>query len=351
MGASPVVIGAASVWPRVMRGVWGGQMSHSPCPVTGGRPVPNTAVGEGVCITSTTWFLTVAVLCLVVAIGLQVASNFFNDYADGVRGTDEGRAARDVSPVGAPSRLVASGTNPRSVLRAALSAVVVAVMAGVAVVVLTGHVVLLVVGALSAIVAWKYSGGRRPWSHRGWGEGMAFLFYGPIACVGTQWALMGGLGSLGGLDPSNVILSIVPGCCAACLMMVNNLRDRRSDEAVGKRTLMVRMGEGRGCVLFTVSMAVTVVVPLMVFESLELWARLDETECGTTSVGATVCTGPSLMFVAGFWLALVLLVVLLAQAIACAIVVRRALWRRAFLLCVGVSASSTLVLALCAIIA
>ena len=351
MGASPVMIGAASVWPRVMRGVWGGQMSHSPCPVTGGRPVPNIAAGEGVCITSTARFLTVAVLCLVVAIGLQVASNFFNDYADGVRGTDEGRAARDVSPVGAPSRLVASGTNPRSVLRAALSAVAVAVMAGVAVVVLTGHVVLLVVGALSAIMAWKYSGGRRPWSHRGWGEGMAFLFYGPIACVGTQWALMGGLGSLGGLDPSNVILSIVPGCCAACLMMVNNLRDCESDKAVGKRTLMVRMGRRHGSVLFAVVMAVAVAIPLLFFQSFELWTQLEWTGFGVASSDARLCDAPSVTFAVCFWLVVVLLCGLVVLAAGCIRAVWRERWPRAFRLCAGVSAMSSLIVALCALFA
>src|SRR5262249_188411 len=42
-----------------------------------------------------------AVLALVVALGIQVGTNYVNDYADGVRGTDEQRVG--------PIRLVAGG--------------------------------------------------------------------------------------------------------------------------------------------------------------------------------------------------------------------------------------------------
>lgn len=351
MGASPVVVGAAASWPRVMRGVWGGDMVHVPCPVVGGRPVPRASAGEGVCVTSTGWFLAVVLLCLVVSVGLQIAANFLNDYADGVRGVDRDRGVPDASSAGAPVRLVASGTSPRFVLHAALSAVAVAALAGITVVVLTGHMLLFVVGALCAIMAWAYSGGRRPGAYRGWGEAMAFLFFGPVACVGTQWALMGGLGSVGGIDPSSVMLSIVPGCCSACLMMVNNLRDRESDGAMGKRTLMVRMGEDQGAVLFALSMAVATVVPVLLFALTRPWSRLGLTSCGVTSSGDRACSGPSPAVTVGFWLMSVLLVALLSQAIAGVVAVRRRLWRRAFLLCVGVSASSALVLSLCVLIA
>ncbi|MEZ5164585.1 MAG: hypothetical protein R2683_02320 [Bifidobacterium adolescentis] len=45
-------------------------------------------VGE--CQRSAGWFILVAVLCGCVALFLQVAANFANDYSDGIRGTDEG---------------------------------------------------------------------------------------------------------------------------------------------------------------------------------------------------------------------------------------------------------------------
>ena len=64
-----------------------------------------------------------ALAAMVVAIAIQVATNYVNDYADGVRGTDE----RRVGPV----RLVAGGLATASeVKRAALGAGLVAVVAG-----------------------------------------------------------------------------------------------------------------------------------------------------------------------------------------------------------------------------
>lgn len=40
-------------------------------------------------------FAAVAVLCLTVAVSMQIAANYFNDYADGVKGVDAGRSDED----------------------------------------------------------------------------------------------------------------------------------------------------------------------------------------------------------------------------------------------------------------
>ncbi len=367
MGASPVVIGAAASWNRVMKGVWGGAMAHAACPIAGGRPRTGLASGQGVCVTSPAWFLAVAALCLVASLALQVAANYLNDYFDGVRGVDEGRngiaaagggVVEAVGGVGsgsdgstravAPSRLVASGIRPRSVLKAGVVALVIAAASGLAVVVLTGHVLLLVVGALSALAAWAYTGGRNPYGYRGWGEAMAFLFFGPVACVGTQWALMGGLGSVAGLDPSSVIMSLVPGCCSACLMMVNNLRDLPSDAEAGKRTLMVHLGRRRGTRLFSLSMAVAVVPPVLFLWSLQPWSRMGETDCGVTSDGLRSCL-PSSPSVPLTWTVVACAVMLAVAGIAAAITVRGRHWRPALRLCSAVAVLSCIVVSLTAV--
>src|SRR3954469_14763128 len=65
-----------------------------------------------------------ALLALVVALALQVAVNYANDYSDGTRGTDADRVG--------PMRLVGSGAaTPRQVLAAALLSFAVAGVAGV----------------------------------------------------------------------------------------------------------------------------------------------------------------------------------------------------------------------------
>ena len=65
-------------------------------------------------------FWPVTILCLLVALFLQIAVNYANDYSDGIRGTDAGRDT-DESKSGKPQRLTASGLVPaKHVLFAAM---------------------------------------------------------------------------------------------------------------------------------------------------------------------------------------------------------------------------------------
>ena len=91
-----------------------------------------------------------AVAALLVALAIQVATNYQNDVADGVRGTDTGRVG--------PTRLVASGlATPSAVKKAALVAMLVAAVAGLALAVAVTPWLLLV-GAASFAAGYFYTG-------------------------------------------------------------------------------------------------------------------------------------------------------------------------------------------------
>jgi 1,4-dihydroxy-2-naphthoate octaprenyltransferase len=95
-------------------------------------------VGDGGMI----WWRVAA--ALVVSLGLQIGTNYANDYSDGVRGTDTTRVG--------PVRLVASGlAAPATVKRAAFLAFGVAALAGVALAIAGGPV--LLGGGAAAIAA------------------------------------------------------------------------------------------------------------------------------------------------------------------------------------------------------
>jgi 1,4-dihydroxy-2-naphthoate octaprenyltransferase len=97
-----------------------------------------------------------ALAALVVSLALQVATNYANDYSDGVRGTDADD--RRVGPV----RLVGQGlASPGAVKRAALTAFAVAGAVGAALAVAVGPE-LFVVGALAIAAGWFYTGGPAP---------------------------------------------------------------------------------------------------------------------------------------------------------------------------------------------
>jgi 1,4-dihydroxy-2-naphthoate polyprenyltransferase len=96
---------------------------------------------------------------------------------------------------------------------------------------------LLLVGAAAIAAAWFYTGGRRPYGYQGLGEVAVFAFFGVIAVAGTAYVQMSSLTWLG-------LLAAVPAGLLACaLLMINNLRDIRSDEQSGKRTLAVLIGD------------------------------------------------------------------------------------------------------------
>ena len=120
-----------------------------------------------------------AVLALIVALGIQIGTNYVNDYADGVRGTDEHRVG--------PVRLVAGRlATVREVEFAALIAFGIAAVAGFG---LAARVTwwLVPVGLVCGIAGWAYTGGPRPYGYLGFGELFVFVFFGLVATAGSAY--------------------------------------------------------------------------------------------------------------------------------------------------------------------
>jgi 1,4-dihydroxy-2-naphthoate octaprenyltransferase len=181
-----------------------------------------TAAGGGI-----TWWR--AGVAMVVALAIQVATNYANDYADGIRGTDDVRVG--------PVRLVASRlASPSEVKRAALLAGVVAAAVGLTLVPAVGPEV-IVIGAASLAAGYLYTGGPRPYGYAGLGEVFVFLFFGVVATTGSSYVQLDEVTLLA------LAASVPVGFLATALLVVNNLRDIRTDGATGKRTLAVRVGE------------------------------------------------------------------------------------------------------------
>ncbi len=193
-----------------------------------------------------------AAAALVVAVALQVGTNYANDYSDGVRGTDDDE--RRVGPV----RLVGQGlASPGAVKRAAFAAFGVAALAGAALAWAVGPI-LLVVGAAAIAAGWFYTGGPRPYGYAGYGELFVFVFFGVVATAGSAYVQTGELTALA------LGASVPVGFLATALLVVNNLRDIPGDTEVGKHTLAVRIGDLRTRYLYTALMVGTFVcVPLV----------------------------------------------------------------------------------------
>ncbi|WP_309647158.1 1,4-dihydroxy-2-naphthoate polyprenyltransferase [Nocardioides sp.] len=198
-----------------------------------------------------------AVLALVVSLALQVAVNYANDYSDGIRGTDDDRVG--------PMRLVGSGAaTPAAVRRAAFLAFGVAGVAGLVLAASTAWW-LVAVGAVSVVAAWYYTGGSTPYGYLGLGEVMVFVFFGLVAVIGTTYvqteswvwpAFYAGIGV---------------GALACAILVVNNLRDIPTDTVAGKRTLAVRLGDGRTRALYLLLVLAAAVAVVAVAGATTWW--------------------------------------------------------------------------------
>lgn len=197
----------------------------------------------GTCSTSPAWYIAVTLLCLGVALFLQIAANFANDYSDGVRGADQARSASETAS-GKPQRITASGqASPKQVLVAAGINAALACVCGLAITVLTGHWWFILVGLACLAAGWFYVGGKHPYGYSGFGEISVFGFFGLVATCGTAYALSDAIPAL------TVWAGVSLGLVAVAVLSINNLRDLDDDMVCGKRTWMVRLGRRFGTAL------------------------------------------------------------------------------------------------------
>jgi len=170
-----------------------------------------------------------ALLALVVALFLQIAVNFSNDFSDGLRGSDDLRVG--------PIRLVASGLATATAVRnASYLCFLLAAIAGL-ILALSISKWLIVIGVISILAAWGYTGGKKPYGYSGFGEFSVFVFFGLVATIGSYYV------QSREINWQILLLSIPVGFLSCAILVINNLRDISSDKLVGKRTLAVLIGE------------------------------------------------------------------------------------------------------------
>lgn len=172
-----------------------------------------------------------AALALIVALFLQIAVNYANDYSDGIKGTDQNRIG--------PIRLVASGlASAVAVRNAAYISFLIAAIAG-SILSFNTSMWLFIIGGISILAAWGYTGGKKPYGYIGFGELSVFVFFGLVATIGSYYI------QSEELNWQIFLLSIPVGCLSCAVLVINNLRDLSNDKLVGKRTLAVLLGDNK----------------------------------------------------------------------------------------------------------
>jgi len=200
------------------------------------------------------------------ALLIQVGTNLANDYYDFRKGADTPERV-------GPRRASASGDlAPQAVRDAAYATFALAAAVGVylpARVHQAGHPLgwpILLVGVLGILFGLLYTAGPRPLGYAGLGDLLVLLFFGPIAVMGTVFVQAPeDFWSDAGLSMPALFTGLQAGFLATAILVVNNLRDRVTDERAGKRTLAVRWGDRGARLEYTVLLGLAAILQVLSF--------------------------------------------------------------------------------------
>ncbi|QSW98801.1 1,4-dihydroxy-2-naphthoate polyprenyltransferase [Haloterrigena alkaliphila] len=193
---------------------------------------------------------------------IQIGTNFANDYYDAVKGadTDDREGFTRVTQSGIIS--------PDRVKQATIATFGLAILSGTYLV-YVGGLPILVVGLVSVVCGWAYTGGPYPLGYHGLGDLFVFVFFGVVAVMGTFYVQAAtAVEPLATTIPEGTVTreaflaSLPVAGIATAILVVNNVRDKETDAAAGKRTLAVRLGYRWSRVQYVAMLALAYATPV-----------------------------------------------------------------------------------------
>jgi len=183
-------------------------------------------------------------LTLLTTLLLQILSNLANDYGDAKKGAD------NENRVG-PARAIQSGAiTSKAMLRAIILFSFLSLISGLALLYVAFTDIFnwtfagfLLLGLAAIAAAIKYTVGKGAYGYAGLGDVFVFIFFGLVGVIGSFYL------QLKEFDLTVLFPAITMGCFSVAVLNLNNMRDRINDQAVGKNTLVVRLG-ARGAKIY-----------------------------------------------------------------------------------------------------
>ena len=179
----------------------------------------------------------IVLFALLTTLGLQILSNFANDYGDGIKGTDND------DRVG-PKRAIQKGTiTPFAMKNAMILMSVITLFFAVLLIYyafkesyLLYSFIFLFLGILAIASAIRYTVGKGAYGYRGFGDVFVFIFFGLVSTFGVYFMFSKEFDGLL-LLPATAI-----GFLSVGVLNLNNMRDEESDRKAGKNTIVVQKG-------------------------------------------------------------------------------------------------------------
>ncbi|MDD3003529.1 1,4-dihydroxy-2-naphthoate octaprenyltransferase [Flavobacterium sp.] len=174
---------------------------------------------------------------LLTTLGLQILSNFANDYGDGIKGTDNEHRV-------GPKRAIQSGVISAPAMKRAI--VITSFLTFVSATLLIyfafgvdyiGYsIIFLILGILAIISAIRYTVGNTAYGYSGYGDVFVFVFFGLVSTLGVNFLYSKQL------DWILVLPAVAIGFLSVGVLNLNNMRDIESDKMAQKNTVVVKIG-------------------------------------------------------------------------------------------------------------
>ena len=196
---------------------------------------------------------------ILTTLGLQILSNFANDYGDGMKGTD------NEDRVG-PKRAIQSGViTPQAMKRAIIITSALTLLSAMLLIYyafsdtnLWYSLFYLILGILAIISAIRYTVGNTAYGYKGFGDIFVFVFFGLVSTLGVNFLYSKQL------DFELVLPAIAIGLLSVGVLNLNNMRDEASDSTSNKNTIVVKIG-GAKAKIYHYFLIVTAMVLVLIF--------------------------------------------------------------------------------------
>ena len=177
---------------------------------------------------------------ILTTLGLQILSNFANDYGDGMKGTD------NEDRIG-PKRAIQSGViSPQAMKRAIIITSVLTLISSMLLIYyafrytnLSYSLFYLVLGILAIASAIRYTVGDTAYGYRGFGDAFVFVFFGLVSTLGVNFLYSKQL------DFDLFLPATAIGFLSVGVLNLNNMRDEASDRKSNKNTIVVKIGAAK----------------------------------------------------------------------------------------------------------
>lgn len=176
---------------------------------------------------------------------IQIATNMLNDYFDFRSGND--LQVRHQNPFAGGGRILNAGLiKPSTHLLVSTTCLVLGALIGIFLILAYGLTLLFWIGLVGIVSSFFYVGPPFKLAYRGVGEFVVGLNFGPLMTLGSYYVQTGSW-----TQTAEPFLASIPiGLLIAAVLWINEFPDMPADEAVGKKTLVLRLGHSRSIAVY-----------------------------------------------------------------------------------------------------